>query len=44
MGSKGAFVASGMYIALIEAPGIGKKTVKFAIIQEEMRIDGPDNR
>jgi hypothetical protein len=42
--TKGAFVASGMYIALIEAPGIGKTTVKFAIIQEEMRIDGPDNR
>ncbi len=42
--TKGAFVASGMYIALIEAPGVGKTTVKFAIIQEEMRVDGPDNR
>ncbi|MBX7150845.1 hypothetical protein K1X84_04350 [bacterium] len=36
------FVASGMYIALIEAPGIGKTTVKFAVIQEEVRVNGPD--
>ncbi len=42
--SKSAFVASGMYVALIEAPGIGKTTVKFAVIQEEMRINGPDVR
>ncbi|NUM81729.1 hypothetical protein HUU42_13095, partial [bacterium] len=30
---RGKLVASGMYIALIEAPGIGKTTVKFAVIQ-----------
>lgn len=41
---KGTFVASGMYVAFIDAKGVGTKTVKFAIIQEEMRIDGPDAR
>lgn len=40
----GKFVASGMYVALIEAPGIGKTTVKFAVIQEEIQINGPDIR
>lgn len=40
----GKFVASGMYIALIEAKGFGKKLVKFAIIQEELTINGPDVR
>jgi hypothetical protein len=32
---KGHFVASGMYVALIEAAGIGKTIVKFAVIQEQ---------
>ena len=32
-------VASGMYIAHIEVPGIGSKIVKFALIQREERID-----
>lgn len=32
-------VASGMYIAHIEVPGIGSKIVKFAIVQREERID-----
>ncbi|MBX7151376.1 hypothetical protein K1X84_07035 [bacterium] len=40
----GKFVASGMYIALIEAPGVGKTTVKFAVIQEATTINGPDVR
>jgi hypothetical protein len=40
----GKFVASGMYIALVEAKGVGKKLVKFAVIQEEIQINGPDNR
>jgi hypothetical protein len=40
----GKFVASGMYIALVDAPGIGKKLVKFAVIQEEVTINGPDIR
>jgi hypothetical protein len=40
----GKYVASGMYIALVEAKGVGKKLVKFAIIQEEVAINGPDNR
>jgi hypothetical protein len=40
----GKFVASGMYVAVIEAPGIGKKTLKFAVIQEEIKINGPDVR
>ena len=40
----GDYVASGMYIALIEAPGYGKKTVKFAVIQEKFTINGPDIR
>jgi hypothetical protein len=30
---KGRNIASGMYIALVEAPGIGKTTVKFAVIR-----------
>jgi hypothetical protein len=38
------YVASGMYIALIDAPGIGKTTVKFAVIQEEVLIPGFDTR
>ncbi len=33
--AKGHFAASGMYIALIEAAGIGKTIVKFAVIQEQ---------
>ncbi len=40
----GKFVASGMYIAVIEAKGKGKKIVKFAVIQEEITINGPDVR
>ncbi len=32
-------VASGMYIAHVEAPGIGEKVLKFAIVQREERID-----
>jgi hypothetical protein len=40
----GKFVASGMYIALIDAPGAGKKMLKFAVIQEEITINGPDIR
>ncbi len=40
----GKYVASGMYVALIQAPGVGKRTVKFAVIQEEITINGPDNR
>ncbi len=40
----GKYVASGMYIALIDAPGIGKKLVKFAVIQEAIQINGPDVR
>lgn len=40
----GKYVASGMYVALVEAPGIGKRTLKFAVIQEEIQINGPDNR
>ncbi|MBX7151378.1 hypothetical protein K1X84_07045 [bacterium] len=32
---RGRFIASGMYIALIEVPKIGKTTVKFAVIQQE---------
>lgn len=40
----GKFVASGMYVAVIDAPGIGKKTLKFAVIQEEIKINGPDVR
>lgn len=37
-------VASGMYVALVEAPGYGKKTVKFAVIMEKYTINGPDIR
>jgi len=40
----GKFVASGIYVALIEAPGIGRTTVKFAVIQEAVTINGPDVR
>ncbi len=32
-------VASGMYIAHVEVPGVGDKILKFAIIQREERID-----
>lgn len=32
-------VASGLFIALIEAPGIGNKTIKLAIFTSEERID-----
>lgn len=32
-------VASGMYIALVDAPGIGTKVLKFAIFTPEERID-----
>ena len=38
------FIASGMYVALIDAPGIGKVTKKLAIIMEEVRFNGPDIR
>lgn len=40
----GKFVASGMYIALIDVPGVGKKTVKFAVIQEANITNGPEIR
>jgi hypothetical protein len=32
-------IASGMYIAHVEAPGIGSKVLKFAVIQREERLD-----
>jgi len=32
-------VASGLYIALIDAPGIGQRTIKLAIFTPEERID-----
>lgn len=32
-------IASGMYIALIEAPGIGEKIIKLAVFTSEERID-----
>ncbi len=32
-------VASGMYIAYVEVPGVGSKIVKFAVLQREERID-----
>jgi hypothetical protein len=32
-------VASGMYIALVDAPGIGTKILKLAIFTPEERID-----
>ncbi len=32
-------IASGMYIAHIEAPNIGSKVMKFAVIQREERLD-----
>ncbi len=45
---RGSFVASGMYIAVVEprgvAKGAGKKIVKFAVIQEEIQVNGPDVR
>lgn len=41
--SKGRFIASGMYIALIEAPEIGKTTVKFAVIQEAHIVTDDQN-
>lgn len=37
--STGLKVASGMYIAHIEVPGVGEKVLKFAIVQREERID-----
>jgi hypothetical protein len=30
---RGKLVASGIYIAAIEAPGIGRQLVKFAVVQ-----------
>jgi hypothetical protein len=35
----GVPIASGLYIALIDAPGIGSKTIKLAIFTAEERID-----
>lgn len=35
----GLKVASGMYIAHVEVPGVGEKVLKLAIIQREERID-----
>jgi hypothetical protein len=35
----GLKIASGMYIAHIEVPGVGAKVLKFAVIQREERID-----
>ncbi len=32
-------IASGMYLAHIEAPGVGEKILKFAVIQREERLD-----
>ena len=32
-------IASGIYIAFIDAPGIGTKTIKLAIFTPEERID-----
>jgi hypothetical protein len=32
-------IASGMYIALVDAPGIGTKVLKMAIFTPEERID-----
>lgn len=32
-------IASGLYLALIEAPGIGQKTMKLAIFTPEERVD-----
>lgn len=37
--STGVPVSSGMYIALIDAPGIGNKVIKLAIFTAEERID-----
>ncbi len=35
----GLRVASGMYIAHIEVPGVGEKVLKIGIVQREERID-----
>ncbi|NIR65902.1 MAG: T9SS type A sorting domain-containing protein [Aliifodinibius sp.] len=35
----GLKVASGMYIAHVEVPGVGEKILKFAVVQREERID-----
>jgi hypothetical protein len=32
-------IASGIYIALIDAPGVGTKTLKIAVFTPEERID-----
>jgi hypothetical protein len=32
-------IASGMYIAHVEVPGVGSKVLKFAIITREERLD-----
>lgn len=46
--NSGTFVASGMYVAVVEPTGEAKdiktQTVKFAVIQEAIQINGPDNR
>ncbi|MBC8044624.1 MAG: T9SS type A sorting domain-containing protein, partial [Rhizobacter sp.] len=33
------YVAAGMYIAYVDAPGLGTKVLKLAILQREERID-----
>jgi len=35
----GLKIASGMYIAHVEVPGVGEKILKFAVVQREERID-----
>jgi hypothetical protein len=35
----GLKIASGMYIAYVEVPGVGEKIIKFGVIQREERID-----
>ncbi len=35
----GLKIASGMYIAHVEVPGVGSKIIKFGILQREERID-----
>lgn len=35
----GLKIASGIYIAYIEVPGVGSKVIKFAVVQREERID-----
>ena len=32
-------ISSGMYIALVEAPGIGNRVLKFAVMTAQERID-----